>query len=83
MPRQRQNKEKTLTPSKGPSKDRNATDRLFFDPGVPYTVTVEAKGKKTIIASGTTQAEAGKFCALYVRVRAEADVNLPPVEAPE
>lgn len=64
---------------------RNAMGRVFLPGNTPYQVIVQARGKQTVIASGTTKSSAGKMAPVFVRVRAEAPAEEPsePVEPTE
>ena len=60
---------------------RNAMSRVFVKPGDAWAVTVTAGGEKFTLASGVATAKPGKMCALFTRLRVEADVAEP--RAPE
>ena len=60
---------------------RNAMSRVFVKPGDAWSVTVTAGGEKFTLASGVATAKPGKMCALFSRLRVEADVAEP--RAPE
>ncbi len=60
--------------------DRNLHGRVFIHNGEAFSVVVKAGGKEYMVCDGTATAESGKMCAIFVRVRAEADVTEPVEE---
>lgn len=62
---------------------RNSRGRVFLEDGESFEVIVKTRTDETVVASGTASAVSGKLCAIYVTVRAEADVNEPVLEEPE
>lgn len=56
---------------------RNTRSRVFLDDGESFSVTVKTPSDETVIASGRASAESDKMCALYLTLRAEADVDTP------
>jgi hypothetical protein len=60
---------------------RNALDRVFLEGKENWRVVVETDTDRTVVSHGVAKAKAGKKCAIYVKVRAEADVDTPVAEA--
>lgn len=57
---------------------RNTGGRVYLRNLEDFDVIVRTGGDEYIIASGTARAKTGKLCAIFVRIRAEADVEKPP-----
>ena len=56
---------------------RNVHGRVFVKNGESFTVTATVNGVDYVVCDGTASAKTGKMCCLFVRVRAEADVDEP------
>lgn len=63
---------------------RNRQARLYVKDGEAYSVQIIVEGRTYTVVEGTASAKAGTMCALFIRVRSEADVAAPaaPVVKP-
>jgi len=79
------NTDATITPSKagGPGSPRNSLSRVFLEDGEDFQVIVKTDTDETVVAKGRAKAASGKYCSIYVKVRAEADVSEPKAEKEE
>ena len=81
-----QNTDATITPGRpGDAATRNVLSRVFLANGEAFEVIVRTRADETVVAKGTAIAARGKLCSLYVKTRAEADVDKPrprPMEEP-
>lgn len=77
----KQNTDATITP--GTASDsalRNSLGRVYLDDGEAFEVIVRTRADETLVARGVASAAGGKFCSLYTKVRAEADVDAPAAD---
>ena len=76
--RKTQNTDKPITPGKSSDAAlRNVLSRVFVDDKEAFQVIVRTATDETVVVHGTGSAKVGKGCSLYIKVRAEQDVDIP------
>ena len=79
MARVTQNTDITITPGDSVPA-RNCLSRVFIDGAEAFEVIVRTPTDEILVTKGRGVASRGKKCALYIKTRAEADVDEPAVE---
>jgi len=62
---------------------RNSSGRIYLEDKEAFSVVVKIGNEEHVVASGIAKADKDKRCSLFIRVRGEADVDIPkpaPIE---